>query len=311
MFKRLTLMTSLMIASSLLAGCGNSVSSASHHATAIRLTDDAHHTITLKKPATRIVTLQPSNAEIALDLGLKSELVGTDKATFQYTPKPWQHQLRGIPDIGPSIPGINIEEIVAAKPNLVIATGGITGLSALARFHIPVLVLQPNSINGIYRDIRLVGRATGKNVQARSLVAHMKQRIQRIQKAVSRTKSRPTVFYDLGGLYTVGPHTFLNSLISLAGATNVGARLSAKPYPDVTAEQAVKANPSIILSDARAGATVFQVDHLAGFSSIRALKQGQVYAVPHPSYVNEPSPAVVLGLEELVTLLHPHLKLKP
>lgn len=311
MFKRLTLITSLMVASSLLAGCGNSVPGASNHSTPIRLTDDTHHTITLKKPATRIVTLQPSNAEIALDLGLKPELVGTDKTTFQYTPQPWHHQLHGIPDIGPSIPGINVEDIVAAKPDLVIATGGITGLSALARFHIPVLVLQPNSINGIYRDIRLVGRATGKNVQARSLVDHMKQRIQQIQKAVSRTKSRPSVFYDLGGLYTVGPHTFLNSLITLAGATNVGARLSTKSYPDVAAEQVVKANPSIILTDARAGATVSQVDHLAGFSSIRAVKQGRVYAVPHTSYVNEPSPAVVMGLEELVTLLHPHLKLTP
>lgn len=305
----LSIITSLTLGMGLLAGCGTATSAPSSSATLIRITDDLHHTITLKKAATRIVTLEPSNAEIALDLGLKKEMVGTDEATFTYTPSPWNHQLHGIPNIGPSYPGISVEKIVAAKPDLVIATTGIKGLSALARFHIPVLVLQPASIQGIYHDILLVGRATGKSVQARATVAHMKQQVAAIEQKVRRTKTRPTVFYDLGGLYTAGPHTFLNSLIDMAGARNIGAELSTQPYPQVTAEQVVKANPDDILIDPESGTTVAKEEAVSGFSAITAVKTGHVDLIPNSSYVNEPSPALVMGLKELVALLHPQLKL--
>ncbi|WP_243239761.1 ABC transporter substrate-binding protein [Sulfobacillus harzensis] len=305
----LGIITSLTMGTCLLAGCGTTASVASSSPTPIHITDDLHHTITLKKAATRIVTLEPSNAEIALDLGLKSRMVGTDQATFEYTPSPWHHQLHGIPNIGPSYPGISVEKIVAAKPNLVIATTGIKGLGALARFHIPVLVLQPTSIRGIYHDILLVGRATGKTAQARATVAHMKQQIAAIEQKVRRVNTRPTVFYDLGGLYTAGPHTFLNSLIDMAGATNVGAQMSTQSYPQVTAEQVVKANPDDILIDPESGTTVSTEESISGFSAITAVKTGHVYLVPNSSYVNEPSPALVMGLKELVTLLHPQLKL--
>ncbi|NMP23698.1 ABC transporter substrate-binding protein [Sulfobacillus sp. DSM 109850] len=299
----------LTFGTGILAGCGTTTSTAARPPALIRITDDLHHTITLTKPATRIVTLEPSNAEIALDLGLKPEIVGTDQTTFQYTPAPWKQQLHGIPNIGPSYPGISVEKIVAAKPNLVIATTGIKGLSSLARFHIPVLVLQPTSVQGIYHDVMLVGRATGKTAQARATVIHMKHQLATIQQVVRRVKTRPTVFYDLGGLYTAGPHTFLNALIDMAGAFNVGARLSTQQYPQVTAEQVVKANPEDILIDPESGTTVSKEEHLAGFSAITAVKTGHVDVIPDSSYVNEPSPALVMGLKELVKMLHPQLKL--
>lgn len=300
---------SLAVGASLLAGCGTATGAVASRPVAIRITDDLHHTITLAKPATRIVTLESSNAEIALDLGLKREIVGTDQSTFQYTPAPWNHELHGIPNIGPSFPGINVEQIVAAKPDLVIATTGIKGLSSLARFHIPVMVLNPTSLRGIYHDILLVGQATGRAAKARTVISRMKQQISQIEKTVSHVKTRSTVFYDLGGLFTAGPHSFVNALIDMAGATNVGAAMSTQQYPQVTAEQVVKANPDVILLDPDTGTTVSQEDHLAGFSAITAVKTGRVEHIPNSAYVNEPSPGVVMGLKELVKLLHPRLTL--
>lgn len=312
MFKHiLGLTVSAVMASTLLAGCGSApVNTASAKpSTVIRITDDLHHTITLKKPATRIVTLEPSNVEIALDLGLKSHIVGTDQATFQYTPAPWQSELSGLKNIGPSYPGISLEKIVAAKPDLVIASTGIKGLSALAQFHIPVLVLNPSSINGVYHDILLVGEATGTSPKAHQLVQQMQAQVASIEAKVATVKHKPTVFYDLGGLFTTGHGTFLNSLISMAGAVNVGATMSTQPWPQVKAEQVVKANPEDILIDSTAGVSVSQEDRLAGFSVITAVKTGHVYVLPNSSYTDEPSPALVLGLQELVKVLHPNLHL--
>ncbi len=312
MFKHILGITaSAVMASTLLAGCGSApVNTANAKpSTVIHITDDLHHTITLKKPATRIVTLEPSNAEIALDLGLKSHIVGTDQATFQYTPSPWHKELSGLKNIGPSYPGISVEKIVAAKPNLVIASTGIKGLSALAQFHIPVLVLNPNSVNGVYHDILLVGEATGTTSKAHQLVQKMKAKVASIESKVATVKHKPTVFYDLGGLYTTGHGTFLNSLISMAGAVNVAAPMSTQPWPQVKAEQVVKANPEDILIDPAAGVSVSQEEHQAGFPAITAVKTGHVYVLPNSSYTNEPSPALVMGLQELVKILHPHLNL--
>jgi iron complex transport system substrate-binding protein len=137
----------------------------------------------------------------------------------------------------------------------------------------------------------------------------MQHQIAAMEQQVHRLKTRPTVFYDLGGLYTAGPHTFLNSLIDMAGAHNIGAQLSTQGYPQVTAEQVVKANPDDILIDPASGTTVAKEETISGFSAITAVKTGHVDLIPNSSYVNEPSPALVMGLRELVTLLHPQLKL--
>ncbi|NMP21339.1 ABC transporter substrate-binding protein [Sulfobacillus sp. DSM 109850] len=297
----------MLAATALLAGCGASASAHTSQAATIHLVDDAGHHLTLKKPATRIVVIEPSNGEIVLDLGLKSDIVGADQSIFQYTPSPWKSELTGLKDIGSAYPGINVESLVARKPDLVITGPGIKGIPSLAQYHIPVLTLNPANIQGIYHDILLVGQATGRTRQAKTQVATMKQEIKAVELKVKTVRSRPTVFYDMGGLYTAGPHSFVNSLIDLAGAVNVGASLSRTAYPQVTAEQVVAANPQDILIDSSAGTSVTQEEHLAGFSAIRAVKSGHVYVVPNSSYIDQPSPALVTGLKELVNVLHPGL----
>jgi iron complex transport system substrate-binding protein len=308
-FKRIAMLAvGLAASASVLSGCGTTASiAAAHHSHPIKLVDDLHQTVVLAKPATRIVALEPSNAEIVLDLGLKRKVVGMDDSVFQYTPAPWHAELKGIANIGPSYPGISVEKIVAAKPDLVIASTGIKGLSDLKQFHIPVLILNPASIAGVYHDITLVGEATGKTRQAQAVIRQMKAQMGSIERKVKTTHQRPKVFYDLGGLYTAGPHSFINSLIDLAGAVNVGASMSTQSYPLVTAEQVVNADPDDILIDSSAGTTVSQEDHRAGFSAITAVKTGHVYVMPNSSYIDEPSPALVMGLKELVHIIHPHL----
>ncbi len=291
------------------AGCGNAAAPSASSAKPITVVDDLGHKVTLDKPATRVVTIEPSNTEIMLQLGLKKDIVGIDQQSFQYTPSPWKGELAGLHSVGSSYPGISDEAIVAAKPNLVLATTGVKGLSGLAAFHIPVVVLNPQSINGVYHDMLLVGTLTGHLAQAQHQVSVMKQQIAAIsEKVQSETKTRPTVFYDLGQLYTAGPTSFINSLIQLAGANNIVDKFSQQAYPQVSAEQVVKSNPDIIIVDPDA-TTVSQEDALPGFSATTAVKTHEVVSLPNSSYVNEPSPALVMGLKELVRIIHPHLAL--
>ncbi len=303
----------LGFAAVLLAGCGT-VQAQTHPAKAshnhrITLVDDMGTKLTLPGPATRIVTIAPSNTEIALDLGLKSEIVGTDATTFEYAPAPWSHELKGLHDIGASNPGVSVEQIVATRPDLVIAIPGVKGLSSLSRFHIPVLILDPQSVQGIYRDIDLVGEATGRSRQAAQVVSHLRGQMTALQQLVkTQSHHSPTVFYDLGGLYTAGPDSYINTLLTMAGAKNVTDEFSHSAYPQVTPEQVVKANPQMIIYDP-SGASVPVVDALPGFSHVTAVQNDDVVSLPHHSYVNEPSPAVAMGLYVLIHLIHPHLRI--
>jgi iron complex transport system substrate-binding protein len=286
-----------------IAACGSTpVTGAVAHG--IVVFDDLHQRVVLSHPVRRLVVLEPSNFEIVDALGLRRDIVGVDTSVPEYTPVPWRSAAQGLPSIGPSYPGVSVERIAAAKPQLVLATTGIAGLSGLKALHIPVLVLNPQSIAGVYHDIELVGRVTGRFAQARSLVRSMQTAVTRLHAVVARFTTHPRVFYDLGGLYTAGPHTFINSLIELAGGINIGATLSTRPWPEVSAEQVVKADPTIILVDPDA-TTPAKERLIPGFQQTIAGKTGKIEALPDSAYVNEPSMALVRGLRELIALIHP------
>lgn len=287
------------------AGCGTVPSATAPAAGPIRLVGDNHVEITLKHPAHRIIVIEPSNFEIVESLGLRSSIVGVDKSVPTYTPSPWHRAAEGLPSIGSAIPSVSAERIAAKRPDLVIASLGVSGLSGLKTLGIPVLILEPSTINGVYHDIELVGEATGKANQAATLVDRLKGQVRALEAKVRKTKHRPTVFYDLGGLYTGGRGSFVSALIAMAGGKDVADQMSTATWPQVTAEQVVAANPDYILVDP-AGGTAGQEKKIPGFSATTAGKDGHILPVPNSSYLDEPSMALVRGLKELVTILHPH-----
>jgi len=296
-----------LVLTAALAGCANSLSTIRSKpvgSSPISIVDDTGTHVILMHPARRIISLFPSNAEILLSLGLKKDIVGVDQETLQYTPPPWKSELVRVPSIGSSYPAVSIERIVALHPDLVLSYEGID-LGNLERFDIPVVTMDPSSVKGVYHDIRLVGKLTGTSSRASSVVHRMQSEISAIESKLRGITDRPTVFYDLGGLYTSGPHTFVNNLISLAGGVDLGALLSARPWPQVTTEQVVRADPQVILFDPE-GTSLAHERSYPGFMDTRAFRDGRVYPVPNPSYIDEPSLALVKGLEQLAHLLHPH-----
>lgn len=285
------------------AACGASAAHAAPPTLQVR--DDLGRLVTLKHPAHRIVVLQPSGFEIADVLGLRKDIVGVSTAIPTYTPAPWKAAAAGLPSVGTAYPGISVEQVAARRPDLVIATTGISGLKGLEALHIPVLILNPQSVAGVYRDIQLVGTLTGTTAKARAVVRGLQLKLDALAAKAKRRPTRPLVFYDLGDLYTAGPHTFVSSLIQMAGGVNLGARLSHAQYPQVTAEQVVAGDPAIILVDPNA-TSVAKEKQVAGFSTTKAARTGRIQAVPNSAYVNEPSLGLVQGLTELIRLIHPH-----
>ncbi len=128
---------------------------------------------------------------------------------------------------------------------------------------------------------------------------------------IATATSRPTVFYEIDATeatkpYTYGPGSFGDLLIQRAGGTNAGSTLQSA-YPQISLEQLVVDNPSIILlGDAAYGTTADSVKQRPGWDGLDALKNNQIFAFDDDQ-VSRPGPRMVDGLEALAKIFHPDL----
>lgn len=273
------------------------------------ITDAAGRQVTIAKAPERIVTLAPSDTEIVYALGLGSKVVAVDE--FSDYPA----EAKGLRTIGGSDGQFNYEQIVSLKPDLVLAAG-LTSPETMKKLEdLKLTVVQvgatQTTFDSIYSDINLVGQITGQQAQAQALTGTMRQRVDAIKAKVATTSARPRVYWEIDATdpskpYTVGPGSFINDLITMAGGTNTFANAKS-PYPQASSEQIVASNPQlIILADTAYGGTVQSVLQRPGWQNIEAVKKKQVYPID-TNIVSRPGPRIVDGLEATVRLIHPEL----
>jgi len=272
----------------------------------ITLTDGLGRSISLEKPAERIVSLAPPNTEILFAIGAGSQVVGRDSFS-DYPP-----HAKNIQDIGGSSGKYNSEAIVALKPDLVLA-GEIDTLemvNSLEKLGLKVFYLKnPTDLEGMYTMLQVISQLSGHEQEANTLVTVLKNRVETVKSKLEQVTSRPTVFYELDATdpakpYTPGPDTFYTSLIALAGGENIGARLNSA-WAQISLEQLLVMNPQLILlGDAMWGVTPDSVANRAGWKTLTAVKEGQVLPFDD-NLLSRIGPRQVDGLEALAKLLHP------
>lgn len=275
----------------------------------ITVTDGLGRTVTLVAPATRIVSLAPSNTEILFVLGASDTLIGRDDFS-DYPP-----EAAAIPSIGSLYPSVNSEAIVALQPDLVLAAG-ITSpedVQRLADLGLTVYSSRVNTgLDDVYADILDLGQLVGRAGEAEAIVADMRARVDAVTTKTSTLAEKPTVFYELDATetskpWTAGPNTFLSQLISMAGGTNAGD-IAADQYAQLSLEQLVAQDPAVIIlgSATYGGQTPELVAARAGWEGLSAVANGTVYTFDD-NLVSRPGPRVVDGLEQLARLIHPEL----
>ena len=134
--------------------------------------DDLGNTVTLPAPATRIVTLSPSVVEVTYAAGAGEKIV----ATVEYSDYPVPAQK--IPRVG-GHSKINLEAVVAARPDLVIAweSGNSPGaIEKIRQLGIPVYMSQPHKMTDIPGEIERIGILTGTEVLAKKSAADFRKR---------------------------------------------------------------------------------------------------------------------------------------
>jgi iron complex transport system substrate-binding protein len=291
-----------------LAACAGSgpTPAAAPEPQAVTLTDDIGNVVEIAGPAGSLVSLAPSNTEIAFALGLGERLVGvTDFCDYP----PEALEIEKIGGVEP-----NLEQIVALDPDLVLAIGGEPDppiIGQLQDLGLTVLVLKPSDLETLYHDIELVGQATGTEQRAAELVAEMQARIAAVTAVTADATERPLVFYELDGTdptkpWTAGAGSWHDEFIQMAGGINLAGGQES-PWVQLNAEEIVAQDPDVILlGDAAWGTTPESVAERPGWDVIAAVQNGRVYPIDD-NLISRPGPRVVEGIEELARLIHPEL----
>ncbi|MCQ3938187.1 MAG: hypothetical protein DPW18_14220 [Chloroflexi bacterium] len=268
--------------------------------------DDAGREITLDGIPQRIVSLAPSNTEILFAVGAGPQVVGRDEFS-DYPPQAAQ-----IDSVGGSMGEFSVETIVSLKPDLVLAAEINTPelIHQLEDLGLKVYYLRnPTTLEEMYTNLETAAALTGHDVS--DLVESLKARVAAVDEKIATVTERPSVFYEIDASdpakpWTYGPGTFGDLLIERAGGVNIGS-VASDPYPQLSLEQIVVANPSVIvLGDAMWGVTVESVQARPGWETIAAVQNGSIFPIDD-NLISRPGPRLVDGLEALAKILHPEL----
>jgi iron complex transport system substrate-binding protein len=269
------------------------------------LTDDAGREVTVAADPERIVSLAPSNTEIACALDACHQLVGVTDFD-DYPPE--------VADVEKVVvfAQVDVEKVVAAEPDLVLAAGNeltpTAVIDQLSDLGLTVLVLYPESLDEVYANVELVGEVLDAQVAAGELVDAMRARVEAVETAVIDAE-RPRTFYEVGifegAIYTAGEGSFIASLIETAGGQPItGDALSTS----IALEDLVAADPELILlGDAAYDATITpaSVSERPGWGEMTAVRTGAVLPMLEDVLVTRPGPRIVDGLEALARAIHP------
>jgi iron complex transport system substrate-binding protein len=179
-------------------------------------------------------------------------------------------------------------------------------LASLDQLHIPTFLLEERTVEHIFSHIQTIGRMVERQAEAAALVMELRQRIAAItQRAQGQPPVRVLYVLNSQPLITVGPGSFIDQLIGLAGGINVAAK-SAAPYPRLSMETVLLENPEVLIFPIGKAEGISESEQQAWqqWSGLSAIKQGRVHQIP-ADLLNRPGPRISQGLEQLAAMLHP------
>ncbi len=263
-------------------------------ASSVEVVDDTGSKVRLEKPAQRIVSLAPHITEILFAAGAGSHIVGT----VSYSDYP--NEALRIPGVG-SYDNLDIERILAAKPDLIVAWQSGNSAAQVARLkglgH-AIYLSEPRNIEDVPRDIERLGELAGTARSAKSVAAIFREHHARLRQ---RYADRPvvSVFYQIWNqpLMTVNGRHLISQVIRLCGGRNVFSDLAVLA-PVIDVEAVLAANPEVIVAGGMNEKTPAWLKDWNRYPSLLAAKSGNLFFI-HPNLLQRNGPRILDGAERL------------
>jgi cobalamin transport system substrate-binding protein len=226
----------------------------------------------------RIVSLSPSATEMLFAVGAGGQVVAVDDQS-DFPP--------GVPRTRLSSYQPNVEAIAGYRPDLVVVPDGMPrdAIGGLRKLGLRVLVQPaPQQLRGAFRQIRRLGKVAGHPEAGARVARHIRSRVEQAI-AAAPTGTSLKVFHELDpDLYSAASPTFIGRIYARLGLRNVAdpaARSAGTPYPQLSSEAVVAANPDlVVLADGECcGQTPAEVRNRPGWDSISAVRRNAVVAI--------------------------------
>lgn len=262
--------------------------------------DDLGREVKLVRPVERIVSLSPAATEILFAIGAGPKVVaGTEFDTYP-------EEAKKLPRIGGFTPqSINIESILAHKPDLVVAAPQKDVIAALEKFGIPVVALGPKGVNDVWTNIELLGTLTGCEEKAKEVAERGRREF--TKRDFHKRLGEPQVLFVLADepLITSGGGSFIDEIIAKSLGKNVFADEKVS-WPEVSDEQVLARGADVIICVEHTGGdgsvVPGRLKKRPGWDKLKAVKEGKVYAVD-ADLITRPGPRLVDGLAAVKKLL--------
>ena len=264
----------------------------------VSVKDDLGNMVSLPAPASRIVTLAPSVVEVTYAAGAGDKIV----ATVEYSDYPGS--ALKIPRVG-GHSKINLEAVVAAKPDLIIAWesgNSPTAIEKLRQLGIPVFMSQPHKMSDIPGEIERIGVLAGTSPTAKKAADDFRKRYQAIASKY-RDRSPVTVFYQVwqNPLITIGGQQIMSDAITLCRGDNIFGSL--KPLaPRVSFEAVIAANPEAIVTSGMADQNPEMLDAWKKWPNLTATQRNNFFFV-QSNLMNRSGPRILDGTKILCEAL--------
>jgi iron complex transport system substrate-binding protein len=265
----------------------------------VTVLDDARHSVTLSKPAQRIISLAPHATELLFQAGAGHLIV----AVSDYSDYP--EAAKKIISVG-SILATDLERLIALKPDLVVlwGTGNAKLLaSKLRNHHVTVYESEPRDFETIASSLERLAHLAGTDATGKIAANNFRERLNFLTKKYQlKDREKPlSVFYQIWSkpLMTLNDQHLVSSAIRLCGGKNIFGTLK-EISPTVSTEAVLAANPQVIISSSGE-----QQDSLLDwrrFPHIDAVKKANLFTIKE-DLLNRSGPRVLDGTETLCQVL--------
>jgi len=251
--------------------------------------DAKGRSVVIRSAPRRIVSLAPGNTEILFALGLGNRVVGVTK--FCDYPAAARKKAK----VGDQV--ISVEKVIALKPDLILAHAYLNDLyiGRLEAVGKTVIAIDPKTYGRVMSDISMIGRATGRTLQADAIVRKMRAaRDKTLKRKTTGHRVRTLVVIDPSKLWAAGPATFVDEMVRWAHGENI-AHDSRPGFNQFPVERAIARKPQAIIVDKGLG-RFFRTSPV--WRNTKVVRDGCVYEMDFDLLVR-PGPRLAEGLLEL------------
>lgn len=241
----------------------------------VTVADDLRE-VTVEERPEAIVSLSSTATEMLFAIGAGEQVVAVDEFST-YPPE------APITDLSGFTP--NVEAILGYEPDLVVISFDPADLqSSLDAVGVPSIVLHTaTSLNDSYRQLEVLGAATGHVAEAAMMVAMMQADIDAIVSGAGSVEGL-SFFHEVDEtLFAASSTSFLGQVYAMFGLENIADGVEdegGRGFPQLSSEYIVAEDPDLIfLADADFGVTPESLAERPGWDGMKAVQDGAIIEV--------------------------------